>query len=39
MQKTLEDCTYRMNEMNPKTYRYLLKKEGMPSGASPSLDA
>ena len=22
-----------------KTYRYLLKKEGMPSGASPSLDA
>ena len=32
-------CTYRMNETNPKTYRYLLKKEGMPSGASPSLDA
>ena len=32
-------CTYHMNEMKPKTYRYLLKKEGMPSGASPSLDA
>ena len=32
-------CTYRMNETNPKTYRYLLKKEGMRSGASPSLDA
>ena len=32
-------CTYRMNETNTKTYRYLLKKEGMPSGASPSLDA
>ena len=32
-------CTYRMNETNPKTYRYLLKKDGMPSGASPSLDA
>ena len=32
-------CTYHMNETNPKTYRYLLKKEGMPSGASPSLDA
>ena len=32
-------CTYRMNETNMKTYRYLLKKEGMPSGASPSLDA
>ena len=31
-------CTYRMNETNPKTYRYLLKKDGMPSGASPSLD-
>ena len=28
-----------MNETNSKTYRYLLKKEGMPSGASPSLDA
>ena len=39
MQKTLQDCTYRMNETNLKTYRYLLKKEGMPSGASPSLDA
>ena len=39
MQKTLQDCTYRMNETNPKTYRYLLKKEGMPSGASSSLDA
>ena len=38
-EKTLQDCTYRMNEMNPKTYRYLLKKEGMPSGASSSLDA
>ena len=25
-------CTYRMNETNTKTYRYLLKKEGMPSG-------
>ena len=37
--KTLQGCTYRMNETNPKTYRYLLKKEGMPSGASPSLDA
>ena len=24
-------CTYRMNETNPKTYRYLLKKEGMAS--------
>ena len=23
-------CTYHMNETNPKTYRYLLKKEGMP---------
>ena len=23
-------CTYRMNETNLKTYRYLLKKEGMP---------
>ena len=32
-------CTYRMNETTPKTYRYLLKKDGMPSGASPSLDA
>ena len=32
-------CTYRMNETNPETYRYLLKKDGMPSGASPSLDA
>ena len=32
-------CTYHMNETNPKTYRYLLKKDGMPSGASPSLDA
>ena len=32
-------CTHRMNETNPKTYRYLLKKDGMPSGASPSLDA
>ena len=31
--------TYRMNETNPKTYWYLLKKEGMPFGASPSLDA
>ena len=31
--------TYHMNETNPKTYRYLLKKDGMPSGASPSLDA
>ncbi len=30
MQKTLQDCTYRMNKTNPKTYRYLLKKEGMP---------
>ena len=30
-------CTYRMNA-NPKTYRYLLKKDGMPSGASPSLN-
>ena len=38
-QNTLQDCTYRMNETNPKTYRYLLKKEGMPSRASPSLDA
>ena len=28
-----------MNETNTKTYLYLLKKEGMPSGASPSLDA
>ena len=28
-----------MNETNPKTYWYLLKKDGMPSGASPSLDA
>ena len=32
-------CTYRMSETNPKTYRYLLKKDGMPSGASASLDA
>ena len=32
-------CAYRMNETNPKTYRYLLKKEGMPSRASPSLYA
>ena len=32
-------CAYRMNKTNTKTYRYLLKKEGMPSGASPSLDA
>ena len=32
-------CTYRMNETNQKTYRYLLKKDGMPSRASPSLDA
>ena len=32
-------CTYHMNETYPKTYRYLLKKDGMPSGASPSLDA
>ena len=32
-------CTYHMNETNPKTYRYLLKKDGMPSRASPSLDA
>ena len=40
MQKMLQEiCTYRMNEMNPTTYRYLLKKDGMPSGASPSLDA
>ena len=31
-------CTYHMNETNPKTYRYLLKKQGMPSGASPILD-
>ena len=29
-------CTYRMNDTNPKTYRYLLKKDGMPSRASPS---
>ena len=32
-------CTYHMNGMKPKTYRYLLKKDGMPSGASPSLEA
>ena len=32
-------CTYRMNETNSKTYRYLLNKEEMPSGASPSLGA
>ena len=32
-------CTYNMNETNPKTYRYLLKKDGMPSRASPRLDA
>ncbi len=32
-------CTYHMNETKTKTYRYLLKKDGMPSGASPSLDA
>ena len=32
-------CTYHMNETNPKTYWYLLKKDGMPSGASLSLDA
>ena len=31
-------CTYRMNETSPKTYWYLLKKEGMPSEASPRLD-
>ena len=36
---TSKICTYHMNETNPKTYRYLLKKEGMPSGASPSIDA
>ena len=30
-------CTYRMNETNTKTYRYLLKKEGMPSGGIPKL--
>jgi hypothetical protein len=29
--------TYHMNETKMKTYRYLLKKDGMPSGASPSL--
>ena len=32
-------CTYHMNETNPKTYRYLLKKDVMPFGASPILDA
>ena len=32
-------CTYHVNKTNPKTYRYLLKKDGMPSRASPSLDA
>ena len=32
-------CTYHLNETKPETYRYLLKKDGMPSGASPSLDA
>ena len=32
-------CSYHVNETNLKTYRYLLKKEGMPSGASPNLDA
>ena len=31
-------CTYHMNETKTKTYRYLLKKDGMPSGSSPSLD-
>ena len=31
--------TYHMNETRTKTYRYLLKKDGMPSEASPSLDA
>ena len=25
-------CTYHMNETKTKTYRYLLKKDGMPSG-------
>ena len=30
---------YHMNETKTKTYRYLLKKDGMPSGASPSIDA
>ena len=34
-----KSCIYHMNETNPKTYRYLLKKDGMPSGASPRLDA
>ena len=32
-------CTYHMNETKPKTYWYLLKKDGMPSEASPSIDA
>ena len=32
-------CTYHMNETKTKTYRYLLNKDGMPSGASPILDA
>ena len=31
--------TYHMNETKMKIYRYLLKKDGMPSRASPSLDA
>ena len=30
---------YHVNETNPKTYRYLLKKDRMPSGPPPSLDA
>jgi len=31
--------TYHMNETKTKTHRYSLKKDGLPSGASPSLDA
>ena len=31
--------TYHVNKTKPETYRYLLKKDRMPSGTSPSLDA
>ena len=30
---------YHVNETKTKTYQHLLKKDGMPSGAPPSLDA
>ena len=39
MQKTLQDLHISHERNEYENIRYLLKKEGMPSGASPSLDA